>query len=79
MIVILEKDERFPDEDVQLQFEAVSRLDPEGKKVIRSVIESILLRTTMKGAERRFPFANLAGDTGGSLDERLSPARPSAD
>lgn len=37
-------DERGPDEDLKLQFEAVSRLDPEEKKIIRSVIESIILR-----------------------------------
>ncbi len=38
------KDERGPDDELRLQFEAVTRLDPEEKKVIRSVIESILLR-----------------------------------
>jgi transcriptional regulator with XRE-family HTH domain len=38
------KDERGPDDELRLQFEAVTRLDPEGKKVIRSVIESIILR-----------------------------------
>ncbi len=31
-----------------------SRLDPEEKNVIRSVIESIVLRNTFKTAERRF-------------------------
>jgi len=54
------KDERGPDEELKLQFEAVSRLDPEEKKVIRSVIESIILRNTMKEASRRF------SDSGGS-------------
>jgi hypothetical protein len=43
-MLLFEKDERGPDEDLKLQFEAVSRLDPEEKKIIRSVIESILLR-----------------------------------
>jgi transcriptional regulator with XRE-family HTH domain len=43
-MLLFEKDERGPDEDLKLQFEAVSRLDPEEKKVIRSVIESIILR-----------------------------------
>jgi transcriptional regulator with XRE-family HTH domain len=38
------KDERGPDDELRLQFEAVTRLDPEEKKVVRSVIESILLR-----------------------------------
>jgi transcriptional regulator with XRE-family HTH domain len=46
--------ERGPDEDLKLQFEAASRLDPEEKNVIRSVIESIVLRNTVKAAERRF-------------------------
>ncbi len=44
----------FPDDDLKLQFEAASRLDPEEKNVIRSVIESIVLRNTVKAAERRF-------------------------
>ena len=43
-MLLFEKDERGPDEDLKLQFEAVSRLDPEEKKIIRSVIESMLLR-----------------------------------
>jgi transcriptional regulator with XRE-family HTH domain len=43
-MLLFEKDERGPDEELKLQFEAVSRLDPEEKKVIRSVIESIILR-----------------------------------
>jgi transcriptional regulator with XRE-family HTH domain len=61
-MLLFEKDERGPDQDLKLQFEAVSRLDPEEKKVIRSVIESIILRNTMKEAERRFSLAHLAGD-----------------
>jgi transcriptional regulator with XRE-family HTH domain len=61
-MLLFEKDERGPDEDMKLQFEAVSRLDAEEKKVIRSVIESIILRNTMKEAARRFS----AADSGGS-------------
>ena len=53
-MLLFDKDERGPDEDLKLQFEAVNRLDPEEKKIIRSVIESIVLRNTMKEAERRF-------------------------
>jgi transcriptional regulator with XRE-family HTH domain len=53
-LLLFGKDERGPDEELKLQFEAVSRLDAEEKKVIRSVIESIILRNTMKEAERRF-------------------------
>jgi transcriptional regulator with XRE-family HTH domain len=53
-MLLFEKDERGPDEDLKLQLEAISRLPPEEKNVIRSVIESIILRNTMKEAERRF-------------------------
>ena len=53
-MLLFAKDERGPDDDLKLQFEAASRLDPEEKNVIRSVIESIVLRNTVKAAERRF-------------------------
>jgi transcriptional regulator with XRE-family HTH domain len=53
-MLLFAKNERGPDEDLMLQFEAASRLDPEEKNVIRSVIESIVLRNTVKAAERRF-------------------------
>lgn len=43
-MLLFEKHERGPDEELRFQFEAVSRLDPEEKEVIRSVIESIILR-----------------------------------
>jgi transcriptional regulator with XRE-family HTH domain len=43
-MLLFEDQERGPDEDLKLQFEAVTRLDPEEKKVIRSVIESMILR-----------------------------------
>ena len=42
--LLFEKDERGPDEELKLQFEAVSRLDPEEKKIIRSIIESLIIR-----------------------------------
>jgi len=47
-LLLFEKDERGPDEDLKLQFEAVASLDPDEKKVIRSVIESMLLRHEAK-------------------------------
>lgn len=53
-MLLFEKDERGPGEALKLQFEAASRLDPEEQNVIRSVIESIILRNTMKEASRRF-------------------------
>ena len=47
-MLLFEKDETGPDEELKLQFEAVSRLDPEEKKIIRSVIESMILRHEAK-------------------------------
>ena len=60
-MLLFEKDERGPGEDLKLQFEAASRLDPEEQQVIRSVIESIILRNTMKEASRRFAAADSGG------------------
>jgi len=57
-MLLFAQDERGPDDDLKLQFEAASRLDPEEKNVIRSVIESIVLRNTFKAAERRFTNAD---------------------
>jgi transcriptional regulator with XRE-family HTH domain len=57
-MLLFAQDERGPDDDLRLQFEAACRLDPEEKNVIRSVIESIVLRNTFKTAKRRFPNAD---------------------
>lgn len=43
-MLLFEKNERDPDDELKLQFEAVSKLDPEEKKVVRSVLDSIILR-----------------------------------
>jgi transcriptional regulator with XRE-family HTH domain len=37
------KTERGPDEDLRLQFEAISRFNDEEKKVVKSVLEGLLL------------------------------------
>jgi hypothetical protein len=46
--LLFAKDERGPDDELKLQFEAVSRLDPEEKKVIRSLLDSMILRHEAK-------------------------------
>ena len=38
------KDERGPDESLKLQFEAVSKFDPEAKKVVQQVLASMILQ-----------------------------------
>ena len=60
-MLLFEKDERGPDDELILQFEAASRLDPEEKNVILPVIESIILRNTMKESARRFASADSGG------------------
>ena len=43
-VLLFDENERGPDEDLRLQFEAVSRLDPDEKHVIREVVESMLIK-----------------------------------
>lgn len=45
-----------PDEDLRLQFEAVSRLNDDEKKVVRSVLEGLLLTDEV----RRWPAGTAA-------------------
>ena len=47
-VLLFDKDERGPDEDLRLQFEAVSRMDNEEKKVIKALIEGMLLKHEAK-------------------------------
>lgn len=42
--LIFDKDERGPDEDLRLQFEAITRFTPEEKKVAKAVLESLILK-----------------------------------
>lgn len=42
--LVFEKDERGPDEDFRLRFEAVSRLDPDERVVIKELIDGMLLK-----------------------------------
>jgi len=42
--LIFDKDERGPDEDLRLQFEAVTRFTPEEKKIAKAVLESLILK-----------------------------------
>jgi len=38
------RDERGPDDDLRLQFEAVTRFDEEEKRVVRSLLEGMILK-----------------------------------
>lgn len=57
-LLLFGKDERGPDDELRLQFEAVSRFDPEEKKVVRSVLDGMILKHEARrragpGAERK--------------------------
>ncbi len=43
-ILLFGKDQRGPDEDFRLQFEAVSRFDEEENRVVRSLLEGMILK-----------------------------------
>lgn len=42
--LVFDDGERDPDEDLRLQFEALSQFNPEEKKIARAVIESLILK-----------------------------------
>lgn len=59
-MLLFGKDERGPDDDLRLQFEAVSRFDEEEKRVVRSLLEGMILKhearrwqTVSNGGERK--------------------------
>lgn len=46
--LLFDTGERDPDDELRLQFEAVSRLDPEEKRVVKELIEGMLLKHDAK-------------------------------
>lgn len=46
--LVFDKDERGPDDDLRLQFEATTRLSDEEKNVVKAVLESLLLTHDVK-------------------------------
>ncbi len=53
-LLLFGKDQRGPDDDLRLQFEAVSRFDADEKQVVRSLLEGMIL----KHEARRWSSAN---------------------
>jgi transcriptional regulator with XRE-family HTH domain len=43
-LLLFGKDERGPDDELRLQFEAVSRFDPAEKDVVRSLLDGMILK-----------------------------------
>lgn len=46
--LIFDKDERGPDEDLRLQFEAVARFDPDARRIAKEVLDSLILKQEAK-------------------------------
>lgn len=42
-LLLFDKDERGPDDDLRLEFEAAAQLSPEAKQMVREVLRSLLL------------------------------------
>lgn len=47
-LLLFDKDERGPDDELRLLFEAVTRFDKEGKRVAMTVLESLILKQEAK-------------------------------
>ena len=47
-LLLFEKDERGPDDELRLLFEAVCRFDREGKRVAKTVLDSLILKQKAK-------------------------------
>jgi transcriptional regulator with XRE-family HTH domain len=46
--LLFDKDERGPDNDLRLQFEAISRFEPEEKQIVKTVLDSLILKHEAK-------------------------------
>jgi transcriptional regulator with XRE-family HTH domain len=60
-LLVFDKDERGPDDEFRLQFEAVGRLDPHERTLVREVLDSIISRH-----EARRLFVGRAGEESAS-------------
>jgi transcriptional regulator with XRE-family HTH domain len=47
-LLLFDPEERGPSDDLRLQFEAASRLDPEERRILKELIEGILLKHEAK-------------------------------
>ena len=43
-MLIFDKDERGPDDDLKLQFEAISRMSKDEKKIIKALLDGMILK-----------------------------------
>jgi transcriptional regulator with XRE-family HTH domain len=43
-LLVFDKDERGPDDDLRLQFEAISRMSKDEKKIIKALLDGMILK-----------------------------------
>ncbi|MBI1424621.1 MAG: helix-turn-helix domain-containing protein [Gammaproteobacteria bacterium] len=46
--LVFEEGERGPDDDLRLQFEAITRMSPEEKKIIKALLEGMIIKHQTK-------------------------------
>lgn len=71
--LIFGKDERGPDEDLRLQFEAISQFDAEDRELARGLIEGLILKHQAKQS-----VARQAQRTAAQAGRSKAPAKVSA-
>lgn len=47
-LLVFDKDERGPDEDLKLEFEALSQFDPEEKAIAKKVLQGLIIQHQAK-------------------------------
>jgi transcriptional regulator with XRE-family HTH domain len=47
-LLVFDKDERGPDDQLRLEFEAISEFDPEEKAVVRKVLQGLIIQHQTK-------------------------------
>jgi transcriptional regulator with XRE-family HTH domain len=60
--LVFDRDERGPDEDLRLQFEALSALSPEEKQVAKAVLDAMIVKNQVAGALERVSKSTIAKD-----------------
>ena len=47
-LLVFDKEDRGPDDDFRLQFEAISKMPPEEKKIIKALLEGMIVKYQTK-------------------------------
>jgi len=73
--LIFGKDERGPDEDSRLQFEAISQFDEEDKELARGLLEGLILKHQAKQSVARAAARNAPAPARKATAKRAAPAQ----